>query len=115
MARTQGVKLLRKHFALLKHLSKCSNKECEHLMKGMSDEVVKVMAQICVNLMNKNIPLKSPEAVRALTAYKKELRAISKPKTKVTRQRKVLEQKGGFIGTILSVALPLLASLLSGR
>jgi hypothetical protein len=83
-------------------------------MKGLSDEVIKVMAEICVNLMNKNIALRSPEAVRSLVAYKKELRAVSKPKTKLHRKRKVFEQKGGFIGTLLSVALPLIGSLLSG-
>jgi poly(A) polymerase Pap1 len=111
---THALALLRKHYPLLKHLAKCSAQDCQHLMKGMSDDVIKLMSQICINVMNKSLTRDTSEAVRRLTPYKKQLRAAIRPKTSTTQKRKVLEQKGGFIGALLGVALPLITSLITG-
>ena len=105
--------LLRKHMPLLRHLAYCKADACEHIMKGLSDEVVKLMSQICINVMNKSLTPDTAAAVRRLSPYKKQLRAITKPNTGIKHKRKTLEQKGGFIGALLGVALPLLTSLIS--
>jgi hypothetical protein len=98
---------------LLRHLARCTADVCNHVIRGMSDEVIKLMSQICINVMNKSLTRDTAYAVRRLSPYKKQLRAITKPKTGIKHKRKVLEQKGGFIGALLGVALPLITSLIS--
>jgi hypothetical protein len=112
MKKTNKLTLLKKHYPLLKHLSKCSTTECQHVVRGLSDEVVKLMSQICINVMNKSLTRDPQAAVRRLTPYKKQLKAITRPRTTPTQKRKTLEQKGGFIGALLGVALPLITSLI---
>ena len=99
---------------LLDHISKCSDDQCASLTKGLSDEVIRTMAHICVNIMNKNIPLRSEESVKRLTPYKKQLKAITKPKTSIQKKRRIFEQKGGFLSALLGLALPLLKGIFGG-
>ena len=106
------LRLLIKHYALLKHLAKCSKTECNHIVRGLSDDVIKLLSQICINVMNKSLTRNPAEAVRKLSPYKKQLKALTRPKTTITHRRKTLEQKGGFIGALLGVALPLITSLI---
>ena len=105
--------LLRKHYPLLKHLAKCSSSDCAHVMAGMSDDIIKLMSQICVNVMNKSLTQDTKHAVKKLAPYKKQLRAITKGKTTIKQKRKYLEQKGGFIGALLGIALPIISSIIS--
>ena len=103
---------LRRHYSLLKHIAKCSTTDCQHLVRGLSEEVIRLMSVICVNVMNKTLTPNSIHAVKKLSPYKKQLRAITKPKITVIAKRRILQQKGGFIGALLGVALPLITSLI---
>lgn len=107
------LRLLKKHFPLLKHLAKCTAGECEHIIAGMSDDVIKLMSQICVNVMNKSLIRDPKDAVKRLAPYKKQLRGLTKGKSTIKQKRKHLEQKGGFLGALLGIALPLITSLIS--
>jgi hypothetical protein len=113
-ARSKKMVLLKKHYPLLRHIAKCSSKECGHLIAGVSDNVIKLMSQICVNLMNKNLVRDESHALKRLKPYRKELVAITKAKTPLKKKRQILQQKGGFIGALLSIALPILSSLIGG-
>ena len=73
------------------------------------------MSQICVNVMNKNLLRNESDAVKRLTPYKKQLKAVTSPKTSVKQKRTTFEQKGGFLGALLGLALPLITGLLGGR
>ena len=106
------LRLLKKHYPLLKHLAKCSSQDCAHVVTGMSDEVIKLMSQICINVMNKSLTRDSAHAVKKLTPYKKQLKAITKPKSSIKQKRKHLEQRGGFIGALLGIALPIISSII---
>ena len=108
-------KLLTAYLPLLKHMAKCRRKDCENIVKGLSNEVIRVICQIAVNVMNKNIPIKTPSALAKLSRYKTQLKAVTKPKSTLPQKRKVLEQDGGFLGTLLGVALPPLISGLVSR
>ena len=106
------LKLLRKYYPLLKHIAKCNTKDCEHIVKGVSDEVIKLMAQICINIMHKNLMHSPKVAARRLSPYKKQLVAITRPKVSLGKKRAILSQKGGFLSTLLAVALPVISRIL---
>ena len=106
--------LLKKHYPLLKHMASCTADQCQHIMKGANNEVIRLMGQICINVMNKTLIQDPEEAIRVLGPYKKQLRAITRPHTPVKVKKSVLEQKGGFLSALLSIALPVLSSIISG-
>ena len=112
MGKVSKVGLVRMHYPLLKHLAKCSSKDCKYIVQGSSDQFIKLLTQICVNVMNKTLTRNEGDAVKKLSPYKKDLIAITKPKTPLKKKRKILEQKGGFIGALLSIALPVITSLI---
>lgn len=108
---SNSVRKLRQHLPLLKHISKCNDTECKHLVAGLSNDVIRLICQIAVNVMNKNLEIPEEKAVRKLAPYKKELIQITKPKTELKKKRAILEQKGGFISALLGLAVPLISSI----
>ena len=112
MGKVSKAGLVKMHYPLLKHLAKCSSDDCRYVVRGSSDEFIKLLTQICVNVMNKTLTRNEGHAVKKLAPFKKELIAITKRKTPLKKKRKILEQKGGFIGALLSIALPVITSLI---
>ena len=114
VVRPRQLRLLKKHLPLLRHMAKCSAKECRYIATGLSSEVIRVIAQIAINVMNKNLPIDETQAVQQLARYKTQLRAVTQPKTSLLKKRKVIEQEGGFLGALLGLAVPLISSLIGG-
>ena len=112
--RPRQLRLLKKHLPLLRHMAKCSAKDCRYIATGLSSEVIRVIAQIAINVMNKNLPVDQTQAVQRLARYKTQLRAVTQPKTSLLKKRKVIEQEGGFLGALLGLAVPLISSLIGG-
>ena len=84
--------LLKKHYPLLKHMANCNANDCEHIMKGASPDVLKLMSQICVNVMNKTLTPDPAHAAKVLGPYKKQLRAITRPHTPMKVKKSLLQQ-----------------------
>ena len=85
------------------------------MMPVIKDDVIKILAEICDNVMNKNIPLNVNEAVRLLSPYKKQLKTVCRKNTTVRTKRKIFHQSGGFFPALLSLAVPVIKNLLSRR
>ena len=94
-------------------MATCTVKEYCHITRGLSDPVMRLIAQIAIKVMNKNIHIEDEEAVEELSRYKTELRGLTRPKT-FSRHRELMEQEGGFLPTLLSIAVPLLSSVIEG-
>ena len=94
-------------------MAKCNAKECRYIATGLSGEVIRVIAQIAINVMNKNLPIDEKQAVELLARYKTQRRSVTQPKTSLLKERKVIEQEGGFLGALLGLAVPLISSLIS--
>lgn len=110
--RASKLALLKKHHVLLKHLVKCTSADCIHIVEGMSDEVIKLLSEICINVMNKSLTRDHNYAVLKLSPFKKQLKTVTRANTTITHKRKTFQQKGGFIGALLGIALPLITSLI---
>lgn len=112
MKSSKQLLLLKKHLPLLRHMAKCNSKECQHIAMGLSNQVIRLIAQIAVNVMNKNLPISQTETVARLARYKKQLKEVTQPKTSLEKKRNIIEQEGGFLGTLLGIAVPLISSLI---
>ena len=104
--------LLERHFGTLKHLAKCSPKDCSHLIGSGSDDLIAALSEICHNLLVGNIPL-SDKQLDKLRESADVLREVGKKSTPIKKKRRVLVQEGGFlIPALIGMALPLIKSIL---
>ena len=96
---------LEKHRQTLILLSKAKPRAAKKLLKAAPNSLVKAIAEIALNSLNGVIPL-TPHKIKKLKRHKNNLRAIVNASTLASR-RKTL-QKGGWVSTLLSFALPVL-------
>ena len=78
-----------------------------HLIKHFPPKAIRAIDSCCKNALRGNIPLKRTQKNK-LRKYKKHIKALIKPKTSMSRKKKILVQNGGF----LSVLLPALAGII---
>ena len=109
----KNLKGIKEHLPLLKHIHHCAPKDRQIIAKGLNNDVVGLICRICVNLQNKNVPVTNSKALKKLTRYKKELVAVT-TKPSISKTRKIIQQKGGFLAPVLGIAIPFLAKLLGG-
>lgn len=79
----------------------------KNMIKHVSSEVIKSIAEIAKNILLNNINL-CRKKIQALKPYKTTIRKISEPHRRITSTRKLLVQRGGsviplLIGTVLSL------------
>jgi hypothetical protein len=112
------LKRIRKHFEFIKKLLSVSNnlKAVKELLKNASKGEILALSEIILNLLRRNIPLTVTQK-RILCPFRNRLREIASKRTNCTQKKQIFEnQKGGIlgiIGTILSVAIPAITSLIS--
>lgn len=100
---------VREHFPLLEYLLKCKRKPqtAELLLKDKG--LFKSLCEICLNILNGNLKMRGKDKEK-LKKYKKTIRHLGDKKIKQKpHPKKIL--RGGFLSSILSVALPFLAGL----
>ena len=96
---------LRKHRQTLLLISKSKPRAAKKILKEAPNSLIKAIAEIALNSLNGNIPL-TLQKIRKLKRHKKNLREVANASTLVSRRRVI--QRGGWVGALLSAALPLL-------
>ena len=92
-------------------LAKGSDKQRQALIQGANKELITCLCECALNVLNGNIHLKPSEKKR-LIKYKRYIRVLSDKKIGVQKKKKVLRQKGGFLGALLTPILGALGGLL---
>lgn len=107
---------VRKYLPLLQHLSKVSGKDQKTFLNIANRDLIYVLCDCAHNCLKGCVKL-SPGQKRSLHRYRHSLRDLTKAKTTTNNLRSKLKilQRGGFFGTFLRVAVPLLLGLLSSR
>ncbi len=78
-----------------------------------SQDFVDALCECCKNLLKGNIPVR-PAQLKKLKRHKLVLRKLANKKTSVAQRRKILQQKGGFLGLLIKPLITLAGSLLGG-
>ena len=109
---------LKKFASTLFYLSKCDNATCKAIIKSSKQQLINCISDICHNILSNKVNLSSNEKIK-LKKYKKEIRKVSGKKASL-KTKKILIQKGGFLGTILapligSVILSLMRGILGNK
>ena len=93
-------------------LARSSTKRRKFLLKQATKEELASLFEICLNILRGNSSL-SPHMHKQLKRERNTLRKLAGKTISLKQRKKVINQKGGFFGTIASIALPLLAQILS--
>lgn len=82
------------------------------ILKNCEDKVIQTLSEIVHNILSKNLKIE-PAQLELLEKYKKQLRDIHlalKKNKKLTFRRKIfVNQKGGFLGPLIGIALSALS------
>lgn len=81
-------------------------KVVKKILKNANNQVIKAISELALNCLNGAVKL-SPTQKAKLSRFKKPMRDLSAPQTKLAAKRAIL-QRGGFVGTLVGVGLPLL-------
>ena len=105
---------LKKYSHLIKH-HKDFPKEIQKLLysKSIPDSWLRILCEICKNILKKNISLKSKQ-IHQLSKYKSAVKLLSNHSVANKRKRKTLQLVGhGIIPILLGIIVPFLSSIIS--
>ena len=82
------------------------------ILKGASPDLIKALSECSLNVLKGNVRL-TPTQKRQLARHKLGLRTLAKKGTSLKRRRLIL-QKGGFLGALIKPILGVLSGLIGG-
>ena len=107
---TKKEKLLREKLlpklALIEVLKKCPKGARPQIISYLNSEGINVLSETIHNVLRRDAPLKVSQKKRLRKEYKKDkkvLLEIAKKKGSFKNKKKLLEQSGGFLGTLLGI------------
>jgi len=108
---------LKKKLEALCELQECTKSKKHKLIKHLGINALDLFTDAAYNIVNaksKKIPQKR---IKKLKVHKNLLKFLANPKNSVEKKReKIVKQEGnGFLSLLISVAIPLLTSLLSKK
>ena len=92
-------------------LAESTRKERKKLLKNATEEQLKGLFEICLNVIRGNLTMKPVEFQR-FKRRKNTLTALASKKVPMYKKRRIVNQKGGFLSSVATFALPLLAQLI---
>lgn len=97
----------RKTFALI---AKSNPKTIKKILKTVDKDFIRAISEVSLNILQGVIPLHHQKK-KQLSKYKSNLRGLVKKDT-VTNKKKIA-QRGGFLKTLVSIAIPLIIKSIS--
>ena len=94
----------------LKNLSRASEEVRAAIINKCDRDLVLALAEIIFNVLEGTLDL-TPHEIRKLKRYHKTLYTITRKSTSISKKKKILKQKGGFLTTLLPPAIALLSSI----
>lgn len=104
-------RLLRNH-SLLKLLLKATPKQRRVILQAATDEFILCLCELALNVLHGNIPL-TQQQHQKLKRKRTEIKFVADKKVGVKRKRRLINQQGGFLLPLLSVAVPFITSLIN--
>ncbi len=102
---------VKKCYTFLKLLAESGNQQRKRLLSIANTDQIKSLCEICLNTLKGTLPLNQTQ-VGKLKRHKTAIKLLAHKRTSLKAKKQVINQKGGFLGSLLSLALPLLSGLL---
>ena len=105
------------HIAFLKTLASLSTEKQKSIIQFLDQDGVNLICECISNLIFSDLGLRRAVKKRLkgkIFGKEKLLKFLSKKSNRVSTRKKKLIQTGGALGTILGIAIPILADLIIG-
>ena len=99
--------------SLLEKILSAGRRSRKYIIKHLSNKEVKLICEVCLNLIRGNLRVTDPSAYAQLKRGRKALTDLADKRKPLKHKRRILNQKGGFLGSVAAAALPLLAQGIS--
>ena len=86
-------------------------KKRRHLIKNLDGKLIRKLSEVTHNIIKGNLKV-SPHKLRKLIKHKKALKKFKAKSLALSKKKNILQRGAGFLGPLLSVALPILQTLL---
>ena len=93
---------------LLEKIKHSSQIERNALLKALSNKEVKLLCEVCLNLVHGHLKVQNPTTFNKLKKHRKLLSDLADKRKSIKRKRQLINQKGGFIGALAAAALPII-------
>ena len=100
--------------AFIKVLARSNANQRKLLLRGATNQQLKGLFELCLNIIRGNLPINNAE-FRRLKRHRKTLESLASRRVPLYKKRKIVNQKGGFIGAVAKFAVPLLASIIASK
>ena len=98
-----------KNNEFLRYFSKLPSQKQKHLIPTLNTNQLNTISEICKKILKKNLT-SCPKIIHQVKPSQKQIKAIALKKNPLYKKKKILQSRSG--GAILSVLLPLAASLI---
>ena len=105
---------LKKTLPLLNSLHRSPSRRRKDILRDAPTDLILSICELALNVLRGNIPLTTKQ-YRVLKIQKKWIKLFDDKRASVERKRKVINQSGGFLLPLLSVAIPFISSLIASR
>ena len=100
--------------AFIKVLARSNTRQRKLLLRGATNEQLKGLFELCLNIIRGNLPINNTEFLR-LKRHRKTLESLASRRVPLYKKREIVNQKGGFIGAVAKIAIPILASIIASK
>ena len=101
---------IKKILPFLEYLSKLSSREQKQFLSTANSKLIKILTNLCYNFNRGNITT-DENHIKKLKKYGNLIHILCK-KSHTLKKKKEILQTGGFLPTLLSTIIPLLAQVL---
>lgn len=106
---------VKRNLSLLKQMLDSSPSQRKNIIKDASEDFILTLCEIAINVLKGRMPLNSKQ-YQKLKKKKAEIRLIANKRICLSKKKKkLLNQSGGFLLPLLSVAVPFITSLIASR
>ena len=104
---------LQRNVPFLEVLARGTPMQKKAILKGAGDDLCRCFAEICQNVLHGCLNLTDHETNK-LKKHKGSIRALGDKKVPLSRKKKIVRQKGGFLQLLAAPILGLLGDLVIG-
>lgn len=92
---------------LLEKIKFSNQSQRKAVLKALSNKEVKLLCEVCLNLVHGHLKVKNPTTFNKLKKHRKFLSDLADNRKPIKRKRQLINQKGGFLGTLAAAVLPM--------
>ena len=107
-------RMIREYLSVLKRIVRMKDNARQSFLKKCDKEIIDCFSECAKNVLKSNVPLKKRQ-YECLRRQKKNVRALARKGTSLRVKRRIVQQRGGFLASLLVPAITALGSVLAGQ